>query len=187
MRPPPTFAGGVQSRRAARASPDPPNQIHYQNKQLPSARLARSLLAVEYGLGAPGAATSPLYVGAAVVAPAGTDPLQVAVDVELSGCGSGCAAVPFFAPPGLAPGQAVGFAIQVGDANRTWLNATSVAVTALGLRLAADAPAAGLPVLATALGRSTWPVLTVYAANGLPLVPWCFLLNGTACYRALDV
>jgi hypothetical protein len=164
---------------------DPPNQIHYSNKQLPSQRLARSVLSVEYGLGSPGDATSPLFVGAAA-APPGADPLLVAVDVELSGCVGGCFTRPYFEPPGLAPGQAAGFAIQVGDANRTWLNATTVAVTALGVHLSAHAPAPGLPVLATALGRSTWPVLTVYNSAGLPLVPFCFLLNGSACYEALD-
>ena len=66
------------------------------------------------------------------------------------------------------------FAIQVNDAPvGSWHNA-SVALSAdgRGLVLAAAVPGRGLAAVATRNGWSDWPVVTVYSAEGLPLMPW---------------
>ena len=41
--------------------------------------------------------------------------------------------------------------------------------------------------LATSYGRSNWPLVTLYADNGLPVLPWCITLGlavNVPCYSA---
>ena len=152
--------------------------IHPTNKQAISARLAASVLSIEYGLNTN--AQSPFYAGAK----ASADGTTVTVTVSLVGCAGGCTnSVPFFLPPNVTAAQSAGFQIQTNDAAKTWLNASAVP-TADGTGLILTALAPGLEVLASAYGRATWPVVTAYNALGLPVVPWCFALNGTACFAA---
>jgi hypothetical protein len=81
--------------------------------------------------------------------------------------------------------QAAGFQIQTNDAAKTWWNATT-AMSSDGnsIILSVTAPTTGLAAIASAYGRATWPVVTHYNSIGLPVIPWCFTIEGIPCYIA---
>ena len=160
-----------------------PTNIHYPTKQIVSARMARQLLAVEYGVEAP---EVPLFAGAEQVG--GGPASQLVVEVSLSGCGAACALVAAACPVADAA-QCAGFAVLVNGSG--WARAApSVLADGRTLALTVDVGAAGPAVaLATAYGRSNWPLVTLYAdaGAGLPVLPWCMTLGlavATPCYSA---
>lgn len=73
------------------------------------------------------------------------------------------------------------FAIQVNDVpgNGTWWNVTDVAIGAGGdtVVLSVVVPRSGLSAVATSFGWSDWPVVTVYSAEGFPLLTWNKVIN----------
>ncbi len=80
------------------------------------------------------------------------------------------------------------FALLVGanasDPAPVWQPAAGALVTSSTLRL--TAATAGV-VLASAYGRGNYPLISLYAAGGLPVLPWCFTLGrpvDVACYAA---
>jgi len=162
-----------------------PTNIHYPTKQLVSARMTRQLLAIEYGLEPDGrAAELPLFAGAEQMG--GGPPSRLSVEVSLSGCGAACALAAAACPVADAT-QCAGFAVLVNGTG--WLAATP-ALLADGrtLVLSVDVgPAGPALALATSYGRSNWPLVTLYADNGLPVLPWCITLGlavNVPCYSA---
>ena len=159
-----------------------PGDIHPIAKQLISKRLSDSLLSVEYSITNTGPSVSPFYSGAT----AKTNGVSISVSVTLTGCVDGCSATqPYFVPPGVTDAQAAGFQIQTNDAAKTWWNVTAnMSSDGNSIILSVTAPTTGLAAIASAYGRATWPVVTHYNSIGLPVIPWCFTIEGIPCYTA---
>lgn len=159
-----------------------PGDIHPIAKQLISKRLSDSLLATEYSIVNTGPSISPFYSGATTK----TNGVSISVSVTLTGCVDGCSATtPYFVPPGVTDAQAAGFQIQTNDAAKTWWNATAtMSSDGNSIILSVTAPTTGLAAIASAYGRATWPVVTHYNSIGLPVIPWCFTIEGISCYSA---
>jgi sialate O-acetylesterase len=159
-----------------------PGDIHPIAKQLISKRLSDSLLATEYSIVNTGPSISPFYSGATTK----TNGVSISVSVTITGCVDGCSATtPYFVPPGVTDAQVAGFQIQTNDAAKTWWNATAtMSSDGNSIILSVTAPTTGLAAIASAYGRATWPVVTHYNSIGLPVIPWCFTIEGISCYSA---
>jgi len=156
-----------------------PADIHPTYKQAVGARMANSLLAVEYGVDTPH--TSPMYAGAV----AETNGAALSVTIELTGCLGGCTVTPGMLPPGVPVNVTDTWAIQTGDAAQTWWSATAGSgADGRSIILAAIASQSGLPVIATRYGRAPYPLASAANSIGLPVMPWCFTMAGAPCYNA---
>eukprot|EP01116_Phalansterium_solitarium_P019525 TRINITY_DN5491_c0_g1_i1.p1 TRINITY_DN5491_c0_g1~~TRINITY_DN5491_c0_g1_i1.p1 ORF type:complete len:513 (-),score=201.49 TRINITY_DN5491_c0_g1_i1:164-1702(-) len=159
-----------------------PADIHPTNKQGVSTRLAAQMLEIEYGVDT--IHSYPLYAGATT----STQGTQVTVTVALTGCAKGCYVLPETWPASTPAGAFAGWEIQVNDANGSWLNATATPTAdGQGLVLTVTAPSTGLAAVATAYGRASWPITAAYNSNGLPVVAWCYTLDGRICYKVPEL
>ena len=166
----------------------PATSIHPRGKQIPGRRLAAAILARRFGLPVPHA--SPRYASAAAVAPpAGA---AIAVSVALAGArGTPAPSLTWVAPSPSSNSSrcpldltipafmCAGFEVMLADSpfpNGTWVPATATidaAGTGLVLTVATGDAPAGSRAAATRNGYNAWPIVNVYAADGmLPLLPW---------------
>lgn len=161
----------------------PPNcydgSIHNRNKDLVADRLAPAVLARAYGVpGLP--ALAPRYAGATQVA-------DSTVRVTFAAAALPPAALPLqLRPPAFASNSSWcpddGAARHVGAAScgwfavlysdGVWRNASAAVAPSGDALLLTTAGSAGLAARATANGYADWPVVSVYTATGLPVVPW---------------
>jgi len=162
----------------------PATSIHPRGKQTPSARLAAAALALRFG--ADVAWASPTYASAAARATGGA---ALVVDVALGAVGGGAVQPLVWRAPDAASNSSrcptdltipafmcAWFEIMQDDApfpNGTWVNASAaIDAAGTGLILSAAATVAGAKPAATRNGMNAWPVVNVYSAAGLPLLPW---------------
>ena len=153
--------------------------IHPVNKQDVSQRLANQILTIEYGQETVGYGI-PLYAGQSVL------PDGSGIRVSLTGCGvAGCKVQSVTPPPQTA--HTATFAIQVADANRTWLPAqATVTADGQGLVLTPLTPITGSSILASSYGRADYPLNAATNALGMPVAGWCFTVNGDPCYSSTE-
>jgi hypothetical protein len=154
------------------------DDIHPTNKQAVSARLTNQILAIEYGFETPH--TYPMYAGAS----ASTAGKTVTVTVQLTGCLKGCTVSAETWPSTAPSGTYAGWQIQTDDTAHTWWNATATATAdGQGLVLTAAVSTTGLSAVASAYGRAAWPITAAYNSDDLPVVSWCYTLDGVICFN----
>lgn len=161
----------------------PATSIHPRGKQLPSARLAAAALAQRFNAFVDWA--SPVY-GNAI---ARTTDAALIVDVSLGSVGDGQAQPLVWRAPDATSNSSrcptdltipefmcSWFEIMQNDApfpNGTWVNASAtINAAGTGLVLSAAATVAGAVPAGTRNGWNAWPVVNIYSASGLPLLPW---------------
>lgn len=166
----------------------PGGTVHSHDKFVPGRRAAASLAGAYYHLTVP--YLNPRYASA--IARGVSNKTHTMIDVEVSllpGTVTGAGLVvrgwePLSNSSHCPTERAVNasfcdwFAIQVNDSAFSWHNA-SVALTedGQGVVLSAAVPGPGLAAVATRAMWSDWPVVTVYSAEGLPLLPWLRQVN----------
>eukprot|EP00756_Hemistasia_phaeocysticola_P057874 Hpha_TRINITY_DN34483_c0_g1::TRINITY_DN34483_c0_g1_i1::g.96121::m.96121/K05970/SIAE; sialate O-acetylesterase len=155
-----------------------PGDIHPVNKQLTGSRLAAQLLAVEYGM--PSAkAVIPTFHNQSARGPV--------VEVLLEGCNGGCRTINATRPSQVHPNHTATFSIQTDDINNTWWPAkATVTQDGNGYYIEPESGCIIGNAIATSYGRADYPLNVAVNAYDMPVAPWCFFMNGSACYDRLE-
>lgn len=153
--------------------------IHNRNKDFVADRLAAAVLAKQYGAGVP--YLSPRYGSAAqagdstvrvAFSPASALPPEaLPLQLRAPSFESNSTWCPYDGASRLLEPQTCGwFGVLYSDG--VWRNATPAVAPSGDALLLTTAGSAGLRAVATKYAYADWPVLSLYTATGLPVLPW---------------
>jgi hypothetical protein len=156
-----------------------PQRIHNRNKDFVADRLAATVLAQVYGAAVPH--LSPRYAAAAQAGdstvrvtlspPAALPPEALPLQIRAPTFESNSTWCPYDGASRLLEPQTCGwFGVLYSDG--VWRNATAAVAPTGDALLLSTAGTAGLKAVATRYAYADWPVLSVYTATGLPVMPW---------------
>lgn len=153
---------------------DAPGGIHPRDKQDVGLRLANYALYQVYRQSAPHlypmySSSSATTLGKTITVTVRFDPATLPGTLHL---------VPAACPSDVPANNCDGFDIQLGDAGKSWINATAaIGADGRSLVLTATAPVTGLRAIGCRYAQSSWPVISLYSSENLPAIPWTAALT----------